>query len=101
MKRLAFVAGLCGCDGTVPVDVWVHSAETGCWEQRVERWPSAYWADQSGGGCTDTDFDRYFTRDGQCYHVNGTCEGWLDDPAIVLCEPSTEPCCALALDCAT
>lgn len=77
---------------SVSVAVWRQDS-TGCWEQAVESWPAEFWAEQASGECSDTDQDRYFTRDGYCYHVNGVCQEWLNDPAVDVCNPAVEPCC--------
>ncbi len=103
---------LCGCAGTSVVDgpaapgtvgifVIKRDAATGCWAATTEQWPEQYWGEQATAGCAENDIERYFQRGDDCYHVSGSCGGWADDPAVSLCEPSSESCCGSEDACAS
>lgn len=56
-------------------------------------WPETYWGEQATESCNMDDRDWYFARDGGCWAVSGSCEGWQADPAVELCADPNEPCC--------
>ncbi len=85
--------------GTVGIYVIKRDATTGCWAPTTEQWPEAYWGEQATSGCAENDIERYFQRGADCYHVSGSCGGWADDPAVTLCEPSSESCCGSEDEC--
>lgn len=81
------------------VPVWAQDPTTGCWSQQTVHWPREYWGELADGACGDTDLDRYFTRDGVCYSVNGVCTEWMNDPEITLCEQNDDACCSVDAVC--
>ena len=78
---------------TVEVFVIKRNAATGCWASTTEEWPAEYWGEQVSDGCGENDIERYFQRGEDCYHVSGSCGGWVGDPEVTLCQPSSESCC--------
>lgn len=77
--------------GLVAVRVGVLG-DDGCMHPVTVEWPEEYWGSLLTDTCAENDTDTFFSRNGECYSVGGSCWAWRNDPQVEVCEYTM--CCA-------